>query len=177
MKPTNSAGTLHIGSLILVVVCSSFCVAEEQSVIAKTAELPQAEINSSECCSQVESDQLQELRMRLASVQDRVDKLEQTMNDFPQEIRKKDVVQPVTTTSQKVQLFLKENALSLTSLVCTVMGMYISYYFNHETLKLNQASFVIDKGEAAWKHLSMMAAGQYGKYKTLVDQAKAQKIA
>ena len=53
----------------------------------------------------------------------------------------------------------------------------MTYYYSNEGLKLSRASFIIDKGEAAMKNLSMVAEGKFAQYKALVEKAKVARVA
>ena len=79
--------------------------------------------------------------------------------------------------SQKLQTFLKDHAYTIISLACAIAGLYMTYYYSNEGLKLSRASFIIDKGEAAMKNLSMVAEGKFAQYKALVEKAKVARVA
>lgn len=63
--------------------------------------------------------------------------------------------------------YKKENALAVVSTLCTILGLYFSYRNNYESLRLNRASFIIDKGAAAFKNLSLIDAEQYDQFAAL----------
>lgn len=63
--------------------------------------------------------------------------------------------------------YKKENALAVVSTLCTILGLYLNYRNNYESLKLNRASFIIDKGAAAFENLSLIDVEQYDQFAAL----------
>jgi hypothetical protein len=64
-------------------------------------------------------------------------------------------------------LYTKGNSLAVISTLCTIMGLYLSYRNNCESLRLSQASFIIDKGATAFKNLSLIGEEQYDQFASL----------
>ena len=128
-------------------------------------------INLSEQCLQAKLDQLNDLKMRLEALQGQINELEQAIQASRQ-VSENEQAKSAITVGQ-LREFLKDNAFNIISLACTLTGLYMSYYFNHENLKMSQASFLIDKGEVALKNLWMVAKRQYAQYRALASAIKA----
>lgn len=176
MKQNKNISLAPFAVLIFVFFCA-VNAAEEQQAQSKTDELSVTESTTSRCCSDSESDPLQELEERSVSVQAHSNDLEQTMIDDLQSASKKEHEKYAHTVIQKLGMFLKENSFALIATACTLVGLYFNYHFNEEALKFTRASFVIGNGESAIKNISMVADGQYAQYKAMVVKEKAQAAA
>lgn len=169
MKLNQKNGCLYVCS-ILSITFSWLQGAEKRSVTIESPELPKAVVKS----MQVEPSQIQELKMRLAFLQDRIENLEQLMDDYAKKILDNDAYEGVETARQKLTLFLKDNAIALISLACTLTGLYMTYYYSRESLKLNRASFLLDKGAVAFEHLWMVTKNRCSEYLAIIKKAAVQ---
>lgn len=173
MKRSTIANMWYASALMTAIALYSIVLADDVPLATIDPEVKKLESCVPKSDVQMQADQIKELRLRLAAVQEKMEKIEQTMTSDQQILRKKDEEPQAKTSSQEVHAFVKNNVFNLISVVTTIAGLYMSYHFNNEMLKLNRASFVIEKGEVAMNNLRMVAAGQHARYYGLVKSMKS----
>jgi hypothetical protein len=161
------------GYLIIAAFNCCLLIAVEQENQTMDLEQSGTGANVAQSHAQAEADQLQELREKLVAMQAQILDADKMAIDEYFSLRSK----PELSLRSKLCKFCKENLFNICSLTCTIIGMYMSYRYNQESLQYTRASFIIDKGEAAIKHIALVQAGQYLQYKTFVDKSRQQAAA